>query len=221
MSNQKTPEVKVGQVWADNDSRAQGRTLRVEAIDGDKAVCIVLTNYAEVQESLDLGKTNLRDARGKKVRIKLSRMRPTSTGYRLVKNVGEPPAQSDQAAGPLELPYGGDVQHLRIQIGTGAALAERRFAELYETMRQHTDRDAQEWRLVHNAAYYGWSLVVVLGWLAERHGPEAAYEAAAIVQDLGENGVLGLETDVREAVNARLQDMDADRKPRPAEKVEG
>lgn len=45
-------EVRVGSVWADNDPRSAGRTLRVERVDGDKAVCTVLTNTAATEQTL-------------------------------------------------------------------------------------------------------------------------------------------------------------------------
>jgi hypothetical protein len=41
------PAVRPGQVWAGNDPRAAGRTIRVERLDGDKAICRVLTNSDE------------------------------------------------------------------------------------------------------------------------------------------------------------------------------
>jgi hypothetical protein len=79
--------VRPGQVWADNDARSEGRTLRVERIEirtfgelvGDVplAVCTVLTppdNYPQ-------GRV------GKQVTIRVSRMRSTSNGYRLVTDV--------------------------------------------------------------------------------------------------------------------------------------
>ncbi|GAA0918604.1 hypothetical protein [Nonomuraea longicatena] len=58
------PRVQVGQVWADNDKRASGRTVRVENVDG---------RYVQVV-----------DSRGRRSRILIERMRPTSTGYRLL-----------------------------------------------------------------------------------------------------------------------------------------
>lgn len=92
-----TPTVRVGQVWADNDPRCAGRTIRVDSIDGDKAVCTVLTNSDETQRHLDAyempGRSRyprgpiLRDTRGKVRRISLARFKPTSTGYRLLTDV--------------------------------------------------------------------------------------------------------------------------------------
>lgn len=81
--------VRPGQIWADNDARNAGRTLRVDriemhtfsagALEGKVpyAVCTVLTqadNYPQ-------GRI------GHQVTIMVSRMRPTSTGYRLVTDV--------------------------------------------------------------------------------------------------------------------------------------
>lgn len=78
--------VRVGQVWADNDKRNEGRTIRVDGIEQHwmgvggltgqvpHAVCTVLTPADSYP-----------DARtGHQVTIRVSRMRPTSTGYRLV-----------------------------------------------------------------------------------------------------------------------------------------
>jgi hypothetical protein len=79
--------VKPGQIWADNDPRSAGRTLRVERIEGTKAACTILTNATAVQAELDSSlrarRTTL-DRRGRTARISLARFRPTSTGYRLL-----------------------------------------------------------------------------------------------------------------------------------------
>jgi hypothetical protein len=79
--------VKPGQVWADNDKRSKGRTLRVDRIDGTYAVCTILTNDRKVQALIDDGGLTWYrpvDKRGRSARIRLDRFRPTSTGYRLV-----------------------------------------------------------------------------------------------------------------------------------------
>jgi hypothetical protein len=95
-----TIEVRVGQVWADNDSRCHGRTLRIDAVDGDTAVCTVLTNTTEVQAYVaqpaskpTWTKNSYRDRRGTRTRIKLSRFRPTATGYKLVRDYMACPRQ--------------------------------------------------------------------------------------------------------------------------------
>lgn len=85
------PTVRPGQIWADNDKRSEGRTLRVETVinvDGKphSARCTVLTNSDNVQKSLDAGHLISVDARGKKTTIRVTRMRPTSTGYRLIQD---------------------------------------------------------------------------------------------------------------------------------------
>ncbi|TQS30023.1 hypothetical protein [Microbispora sp. KK1-11] len=77
-------EVRPGQIWADNDPRSAGRTLRVDAVENGKATCTVLTNTTKAQEKLDRGSAWFQDTRGRVTRISLSRFRPTSTGYRLV-----------------------------------------------------------------------------------------------------------------------------------------
>lgn len=66
------PEVKVGQIWCDNDKRCAGRLLRVEAISPDSHFA-----YCSVKESEDWSE--------RRTRIAIKRMRPTSTGYALVK----------------------------------------------------------------------------------------------------------------------------------------
>ena len=84
-------DVKPGQIWADSDPRSAGRTLRVERIEGDKAVCTILTNITEMQNALDECaekglRTWVKDMRGKTTRISLSRFKPMSTGYRLLED---------------------------------------------------------------------------------------------------------------------------------------
>jgi len=78
-------EVRPGQLWADNDARAEGRTLRVDRIAGDYAVCTVLTNSALNQAALDEGKSWARDMRGRPATILLRRFRPGRSGYTLIK----------------------------------------------------------------------------------------------------------------------------------------
>jgi hypothetical protein len=67
-------KVEVGQVWADNDSRSTGRTVRVVAIEGDKAVVETVTYSKHVYVG----------GGRKQSRIALKRFKPNSTGYRLV-----------------------------------------------------------------------------------------------------------------------------------------
>lgn len=70
----KRHDVRVGQVWADNDRRSEGRTVRVDGDDARYAYCAVLTAVTPG------GRT------GQRTRIALERMRPTSTGYRLLED---------------------------------------------------------------------------------------------------------------------------------------
>ncbi|WP_432034648.1 hypothetical protein [Streptomyces antibioticus] len=68
------PGVRVGQVWADNDKRSEGRTVRIDEIDARYAYCTVLTTAMPSSRT------------GQRTRIGLERMRPTSTGYRLLED---------------------------------------------------------------------------------------------------------------------------------------
>ncbi|WP_206004870.1 hypothetical protein [Rhodococcus pseudokoreensis] len=67
--------LRVGQVWGDNDPRVKGRTVKVEAIEGEKALCRVLAAPFDSPESRT----------GHATRISVRRFRPTSTGYRLIR----------------------------------------------------------------------------------------------------------------------------------------
>lgn len=64
--------VRVGQVWADNDWRSEGRTVMVMEIVGDRAICSVAwPNHKHLRRTA----------------IALRRFRPNSTGYRLISDV--------------------------------------------------------------------------------------------------------------------------------------
>ena len=69
-------QVKVGQVWKDNDKRGPQRYIRVVSIEGDKATCarVMFGTPGEFVDSPVKVKT----------KIALRRFRPTSTGYVLV-----------------------------------------------------------------------------------------------------------------------------------------
>ena len=70
------PEVEPGQVWIDNDPRSEGRrTLRVLRIEGDRVICLTLTDWHGAKDG------------SKETRIALRRFKPTSTGYRLADEV--------------------------------------------------------------------------------------------------------------------------------------
>lgn len=88
------PDVRPGQLWADNDPRHAGRTLRVDEVcyrAGKKvARCTILTNSDETQAEIDKPTTpwyRPADRRGRQTDISVRRFRPTSTGYRLVTDV--------------------------------------------------------------------------------------------------------------------------------------
>lgn len=64
-------EPAVGQVWADNDWRQDGRQVRIDSLNETHADVTVVANCH--------GRRT-----GQRTRIRLDRLRPTSTGYRLV-----------------------------------------------------------------------------------------------------------------------------------------
>lgn len=67
-------DVSVGQVWEDCDKRSSGRTILVVELLGQWVEVETLTGPASAPGR----------GVGKRSRIKLSRLRPGSTGYRLV-----------------------------------------------------------------------------------------------------------------------------------------
>lgn len=75
------PKVRPGQVWADNDPRAEGRTLRVVEVTEVRALCEVIS------QSQAPGFVHATDTRGRLTRIALARFRATARGYRLVQDV--------------------------------------------------------------------------------------------------------------------------------------
>ncbi len=80
-------EVKVGQVWADNDPRSEGRTVRVDVVDGRRAFCTVITNSNLVQQDVSDPHRVLpvNDRRGKTTSIHLDGFDGSRRGYVLVK----------------------------------------------------------------------------------------------------------------------------------------
>ncbi|MFD8562139.1 hypothetical protein ACFV1N_33060 [Streptosporangium canum] len=87
-----THPVTPGSVWRDRGDLFGMRTLRVESIEGERAVCTTLTNSYEVQRALTLAAerpegsplSNARDMRGSITRILLDRFRPTASGFDFV-----------------------------------------------------------------------------------------------------------------------------------------
>lgn len=70
-------EVKVGQVWADNDPRTTGRRFEIVEVGDGWAKGKVLSVERNVSKKM-VGRTTRE--------IALRRFRPTATGYRLVSN---------------------------------------------------------------------------------------------------------------------------------------
>jgi hypothetical protein len=64
------------EVWADNDKRSNGRTLRVDEVTGNYALCSVLTVAG--------GRSAETKGKFPKIRILLARFTGNSTGYTLV-----------------------------------------------------------------------------------------------------------------------------------------
>jgi hypothetical protein len=75
MTTPPTPTPAVGQVWQDNDPRGSGRRVRIVEIDGTHAVVepVTVTPQGAVARRT-----------GRRSRIRLDRLRPTSTGYRYI-----------------------------------------------------------------------------------------------------------------------------------------
>ncbi|MFC6080981.1 hypothetical protein [Sphaerisporangium aureirubrum] len=88
--------VRPGQVWADADPRNAGRTVRIDSVDSRHAFYTVLTNSTKAQDDIDRGGGHFTDTRGRKSRILLHRMKPTSRGFRLIQDA--PEAQRDLLA---------------------------------------------------------------------------------------------------------------------------
>lgn len=99
-------QVRVGQVWADNDWRAKGRTVRVEFVGSETASCRVLTNRDNAQQEIDGGSPWTKDMRQTMTRIRLDRFRPTGTGYVLVQDTTD---QDDTGTGS-NAASGGEAQ---------------------------------------------------------------------------------------------------------------
>lgn len=71
-----TAKPALGQVWADNDHRAAGRTIRVDAIN-EALDIITITVLTDARNSPITSAGTTR-------RISRDRLRPTSRGYQLI-----------------------------------------------------------------------------------------------------------------------------------------
>lgn len=76
-----TPKVKVGQIWKDRDKRCPNRYLRVIEVPD--------LNVVGARATLQPCRANGQLISTKTTRILISRMRPSATGYDLVKDVDE------------------------------------------------------------------------------------------------------------------------------------
>lgn len=83
------PVVKIGQILADNDLRAKGRTIEVRSVDADHAICEVLTNRTAVSPVSPVPR-QVTSSVGRWVKIKISRFRPTKSGYVLLSEAPMP-----------------------------------------------------------------------------------------------------------------------------------
>lgn len=72
--------VQVGQMWADNDSRAKGRTIQIRKIEPPIAICKIVTN----RDGWDKETWKTKSMVGREVKIKLRRFTPTASGYKLL-----------------------------------------------------------------------------------------------------------------------------------------
>jgi hypothetical protein len=75
--------VRVGQVWADNDKRAEGRRVRVVEVGRTHAVVELVDQRGRPARGHE---AQQKAEAGRRTRIRLDRFRPTSTGYRLVRD---------------------------------------------------------------------------------------------------------------------------------------
>lgn len=70
-----TTAPKPDQIWVDNDPRSNGRQVKIIAVDETHATVVTIIDA--------LGQHH-EAATARRTRIKLTRFKPTSTGYRLV-----------------------------------------------------------------------------------------------------------------------------------------
>jgi hypothetical protein len=75
--------VRVGQIWADNDPRAEGRSVHVVAVDATHATVALVDQRGRPARNTPVQRAEP----GRQTRIRLDRFRPTSNGYRLLEDV--------------------------------------------------------------------------------------------------------------------------------------
>lgn len=88
------------------------------------------------------------------------------------------------------LPYSkGTVRDLRARILAHGFAGEKRFNDLLtESDKPFTPEQARDHRIAHYACLYGYATASLLGFIADKFGEDAAFEAAAMVDDMGANG---------------------------------
>jgi hypothetical protein len=79
-------EVRIGQVWADNDKRSSGRKVRIVEVDRTHATVELVSERGRPWSGLRPGEP-ARAEPGRRTRIRLDRFKPTTTGYRLAQDV--------------------------------------------------------------------------------------------------------------------------------------
>ncbi len=80
-----TTIVSIGQAWLDNDTRAQGRKIRVLSISDGYATCEIIADRAEpvpVRGKWNYTRPAGFTPVGRTTKIRVDRFKPTSTGYR-------------------------------------------------------------------------------------------------------------------------------------------
>lgn len=88
-----------------------------------------------------------------------------------------------------ELPYDEvTAADFRVEIAKVAHKANAQFGELINTERKLTGAEPHLRMAALLTANFGWSLVAIIRWLEQTYGPEAAWRAAAMAQEVMTNG---------------------------------
>lgn len=93
-----------------------------------------------------------------------------------------------------ELSYGGTVRDVKLQIARLAQRAEAVFERITLAVAAPeplSDTDRELHLMAHGASLHGYALVAVIKHIEDRFGPEAAWDAANIVQQIGNDGCDG------------------------------
>lgn len=76
-------EIRQGQIWEDADPRSEGRTIRIDSVDGRYAYCEVLTAAGGTVPKV------------RRARVLIDRLHANRTGYRLIEDPA-PTTEGDQ-----------------------------------------------------------------------------------------------------------------------------